>query len=64
LFFTKQLPDQSAVLASVGDMLGVQQVPDVTMVAYSATHNEFFIANWYVLLTNPATDVVYLYYIW
>jgi hypothetical protein len=54
LFFTKQLPDQSAVLASVGDMLGVQQVPDVTMVAYSATHNEFFIANW----TTPTTDLL------
>lgn len=48
LFFSKQVPDESAILASGGGLLGVQNLPDVTMVAYSATYNEFFIANWYV----------------
>jgi hypothetical protein len=46
-FLAKNVPTAAQVESSAGGLLGIQNVPSVAMAAYSATFNEFWVANWY-----------------
>jgi hypothetical protein len=45
-FLSKDIPTLEQVQSSSGGLLGVQNVPNVAMAAYSAVFNEFWVANW------------------
>jgi hypothetical protein len=45
-FLTKNAPTLEQVQSSSGGLLGIQNVPNTVMFAYSATFNEFWISNW------------------
>lgn len=46
LFLTKNLPLYEQVYNSAGGLLGIGNVPNVVMFAYSATFNEFYVCEW------------------
>jgi hypothetical protein len=59
-FITKDFPHQSRIQGGAG--LGVQNLPDASVVAYSIIKNEFYVCNWIKPdLTKPLSGLCYVF---